>query len=160
MSHFLKDCTIECNPSLLRLCLFLLILLQHLSRLCSLSIILKQRTPSSPKCPYLPLTLSSFSIHSSRKDCMPCLTSSALSSLSPREPIASPPDLSVSRGFPALTFQSLQWPFWAPLLFDLVSHSAVSLSGAYMLVLPGFPPHPLIFSQSFPLFPAPIQDFI
>ena len=117
MSHFLKGCTIECNPSLLRLCLFLLILLQHLSRFCSLSIILKEnkeRLPS-PKCPYLPPTLSSFSIHSSRKDCMPCLTSSALSSLSPREPIASPPDLSVSRGFPALTSQSLQWPCWAPL---------------------------------------------
>ena len=63
---------------------------------------------------------------------------------------------SVSRGFPALTSHSLSaghagLPL---LLFDLVSHSAVSLSGVYTLVLPGFPPRPRIFSQSFPTLPC------
>lgn len=95
-----------------------------------------------------------FSIHSSRKDCIPCLTSSTLNPFNSQE-------AGVRHCF--LVKPLCQWtlfsldiskplcsPCWCPLpLFDFsVSLTLCLFSPApYMLVSPGFPPR-LIFSQA------------
>lgn len=130
---FPKGCTIIYNPSLLRLQSFFLYLFTVCKQIL-LSFILKgnKEHPPSPQCLWLTTTHPASLLFSSILPGRPA----HLGSLSPLL-------LSVSGCFSALNCCGLSadltgLPF--PLLAFSVSYSALSLTAAYLLVLPRFPP--------------------